>query len=144
MEKTIKTILTVTALLTLVIPSIADLNATHLTNPLWPAHARFHFGIQYFATISLNALSLYLLWGRYAERDTRLATVGAALGPLLFWGMFFPSLLLPGTDTWPDGVTPPPGFPAFFRTVHPNLIIALFITVTNGYALWRDGRARNR
>lgn len=142
MKKSTRLLLTITALLTLLIPSVADLNATHLTNPLWPAHARFHFGIQYFATMSLNLLSLFLLWGRYPERGTQLAVLGAAMGPLLFWGMFFPSLLLPGADTWPDGVTPPSGFPAFFRTVHPNLILALLITLTNGYALWREGRVR--
>lgn len=140
--KSVRVMLTATAVASLVIPAIADLNATHLTNPLWPAHARFHFAIQFFSNLVLNGIALWLLWGRHADRGSRLAVVVAALGPLLFWGMFVPALLMPGVSTWPDGVAPPPGFPALLRSIHPNLILAVIVSVTNLTALHIDSGSR--
>jgi len=46
--------------------------------------------------------------------------------PLLFWGMFIPALLMPGTSTAPDGISIPGNFPAFFTTYHPNFLIGRF------------------
>ena len=142
MNKTVKRLLTLTSLLSLVIPAVADLNATHLTNPLWPAHARFHFAIQFFSNVVLNGFGLWLLWGRHSHRGSRLSVVVAGLGPLLFWGMFFPALLMPGVSTWPDGVLPPSGFPTLLRVVHPNLIVAVVLSATNLVALRVDKHSR--
>ncbi|MEM6309557.1 MAG: DUF6640 family protein [Pseudomonadota bacterium] len=46
------------------VPAFADLNETHLFNPLWSAHARFH-GAWFLAFAAGVALiSLYLMWWR--------------------------------------------------------------------------------
>ncbi|MEO0659500.1 MAG: DUF6640 family protein [Pseudomonadota bacterium] len=46
------------------VPALADLNETHLFNPLWSAHARFH-GAWFLAFAAGVALiSLYLMWWR--------------------------------------------------------------------------------
>jgi len=45
-------------------PMAADLNATHIFNPVWSSHARFH-GIWYLLFAAGVALtSLYLIWWR--------------------------------------------------------------------------------
>ena len=46
------------------VPAIADLNETHLFNPLWSEHARFHgaWFLAFAAGIALVAL--YLIWVR--------------------------------------------------------------------------------
>jgi uncharacterized membrane protein len=128
-SKSFRITLTIISMFTIAIMSIMDLNATHMTNPLWPAHARFHWAIQYFSAIAVNIIGLFMLWGTYKERGGNLSVLFIGLNPLLFWAMFFPALLMPGTGTWPDGVVPPSGFPELFKTIHPNLIMATVITI---------------
>lgn len=133
--KTAAIVVTLIALFTIVIESYMDLNATHMTNPLWAPHARFHWSIQYFSSMILNVMTLYLLWGKYEGAGSRLAFIIAAMGPLLFWGMFLPSLLMPGTSAWQDGMTP-------FMVVCPNVIISAILTPVCLYCIYLDGKAR--
>ena len=121
--------LTVFCAFTIIITSVMDLNATHMTNPLWPAHARFHWSIQYLSCLLMQLFALVLLWSARGKVGDPLVIMVVASAPLLFWGLFLPALLFPGTGTWPDGVSAPAGMPAFFLRFHPNMIIALVITV---------------
>ncbi|AGS35401.1 hypothetical protein B841_09645 [Corynebacterium maris DSM 45190] len=66
-----------------------DANRTHLFNPAWPPHARFHDA----QTISLAAL---LGGGLYALHRRDDAAAGAAL-PALFWASMASAFLYPGT-----------------------------------------------
>jgi len=56
------------ALLTLVtlgysaIPTLADFNKTHATNPQWTPHARFHVVWQVSSYLGVGAISLALIW----------------------------------------------------------------------------------
>lgn len=83
-------ILTGVAAATAVGGAAVDANRTHLFNPAWPPHARFHDA----QTISLAALlgggGLYALH----RRDD--AAAGAAL-PALFWASMASAFLYPGT-----------------------------------------------
>lgn len=124
-----KYILTVCALITIIVPSIMDLNDTHMTNPLWAPHARFHWSIQWYSITALNLIALYLLWGKYEGANSQLSIVMAGLAPILFWGSFIPSLLMPGTSPWPDGMEP-------FTTIPPNVYIAGIITSLSGFAIF--------
>jgi hypothetical protein len=123
------------AVVTIILPSVMDLNSTHMTNPLWAPHARFHWSIQWFSITFLNGMALYLLWGRYADAGSRLAFVVAGSAPIMFWGSFFPSLFMPGTSPWPDGMEP-------FATMPPNVYIAGLITFLSVFAIWLDHRSR--
>lgn len=119
------------SIFTITIMSVMDLNDTHMTNPLWPPHARFHWAVQYFSAIMVCVLALCFICFRYREKASRLSILFIGLSPLFFWGMFFPALLMPGTGTWPDGVLPPKGFPELFKTIHPNLIMACVLTIVS-------------
>ncbi|MDN3707475.1 hypothetical protein QW060_10065 [Myroides ceti] len=114
---------------TIIITSVMDLNDSHMTNPLWTPHARFHWACQYFATIVMSVLSLYCLYGKYKDKGSVFSKLFIGLSPLCFWGMFIPALLMPGTSTAPDGITLPPDFPEIFTIIHPNFIIACIISV---------------
>ena len=118
-------------LFTMIIMSVMDLNETHMTNPFWPPHARFHWAVQYFSAMLICLLALSAIWFSYKEKGSRLSILFIGLSPLFFWGMFFPALLMPGTGTWPDGVVPPPGFPEIFKNIHPNLIMACILSVVS-------------
>lgn len=126
-----KYLITFCNVVTIILPTIMDFNHTHMTNPLWPPHARFHWSIQWYSITVLNLVALYLLWGDYKEKGSRLSIIMAGLAPILFWGSFFPSLLMPGTSAWPDGVQP-------FATLPPNVYVAVVITVLCAFAIWRS------
>jgi hypothetical protein len=134
-SKCAKYLISFCAVVTIILPTIMGLNSTHMTNPLWAPHARFHWSIQWYAITMLNGIALYLLWGRYADAGSRLATVIAGLAPILFWGNFFPSMLMPGTSPWPDGMEP-------FTALPPNVYIAALITFLSGLGIWMDSRSR--
>lgn len=123
------------ALVTIVLPSIMDLNSTHMTNPLWAPHARFHWSIQWYSITMLNAIALYLIWGRLEGSGSRLSIVMAGLAPILFWGNFFPSMFMPGTSAWPDGIEP-------FAAIPPNVYIAALITGLSALGIGLDARSR--
>jgi hypothetical protein len=68
---------------------VIDWNRTHLLNPRWPPHARFHDAM----TISFG-----LLLGALGCRALRRGDVrGAALGPALFFGAQLSAFAYPGT-----------------------------------------------
>lgn len=134
-SKAAKILIAIAIVLTIVIPSIMDLNSTHMTNPLWPPHARFHWSIQWYSMTILNCMALFLVCGKYKENHTYLATIIAFSSPILFWGMFFPSLLMPGTSPWPDGVEP-------FMYLPPNIFLAICIVVMCIFGGWLELRAK--
>lgn len=72
----------------------ADMNRTHMFNPTWPPHAKFHDGI----TISLASLTgaagLYFLARQPFE--ARVNTALGALMPALFFGAQASAFLIRG------------------------------------------------
>jgi hypothetical protein len=132
------------SIFSMIIMSLMDLNETHMTNSLWPPHARFHWAVQYLSAILICVLALCLIWGRYKEKGSRLSILFIGLSPLFFWGMFFPALLMPGTGTWPDGVIPPQGFPAILKTIHPNFIMACVITIVSVILTVRENKLQKQ
>jgi hypothetical protein len=137
-----KIIFTVLCSITIIIPSIMDLNETHMTNPKWTSHARLHWAIQYLSITFIQCIALYLLWGNYADKNSVLVTWFTGLAPIFFWGMFIPALLFPGTGTWPDGIQPPTGFPEIFKKIHPNLILSVIISLTSAVGILLDLKSR--
>lgn len=136
-NKTSKTIVTVLAIITLALPTIMDLNHSHATNPAWPPHARFHFWIAYFSLIGVVSLALFLLWGNYKDKGSRISLVVAGLCPILFWGAFYPALLVTSLDSaWPDGTVP-------FAPIAPQLLMGLAICGLALYAIRLDAKKRN-
>lgn len=139
-SKTFRNVFTLVSVFTLGITSVMDLNATHMTNPLWTPHARFHWACQYFGTLAMSLVSLYCLWGKYPDKGSLISKYFIGLSPLYFWGMFIPALLMPGTSTAPDGIVLPPNFPKIFTIIHPNFIIACVISAISVFFTIREVR----
>ena len=134
--------MTCISIFTIIIMSVMDLNETHMTNLLWPPHARFHWAVQYFSAILVCILALVAIWSSYRDKGSIFSILFIGLSPLVFWGMFFPALLMPGTGTWPDGLVQPEGFPEIFKRIHPNLIIACIITIGSVMLTIREYKLR--
>jgi hypothetical protein len=75
---------------------LADFNRTHLFNPAWPAHARFHDAMTMALGSVLGVSSLFFLHRQHRDPQQDLA-LGALL-PSLFWGAQAAAFAFPGTD----------------------------------------------
>src|ERR1700751_1461256 len=69
---------------------IADWNETHVYNPRWPPHAKFHNAQTLVLGSLLGLVTLYMLWGRGDLRS-------AVLVCSLYWVAMLGSLAYPGT-----------------------------------------------
>ena len=88
-----KTLLGFAIVATVAIVAIADVfNATHLFNPDWPGHARFHIGMQFTTLVIVSLFSLAAL--------RRGQVWASALAPASFWPGLFVAYLIPGTDVY--------------------------------------------
>jgi Family of unknown function (DUF6640) len=109
---------------------IADWNQTHVFNPAWSPHARFHEVAYLCLTVGASAIGLWLLWRRSAAPEVGVA----AWVPVLAVGSFFVAELVPGAhlDDQPGQVPRLLGMPA-------NLLIAGLLSALSaaGYGLYR-------
>jgi hypothetical protein len=115
----------------------ADLNRSHVFNPNWPPHARFH-GMAGWGTVAgAQLLALWLLWRPAAQRSEQdVAVKAAALLPVAAWAPFFLALLTSGTavEDEPGHLPRPAGVPL-------NLVPATLVPAVSalGYLLHRRG-----
>lgn len=118
-------------------PIGADWNDTHVFNPSWPPHARFHSVVGLFVTTGFSLIGLWLLWRKSTDYLPQL-TVAAAV-PLLGWGMFFPAALVSGA-----GVEDHPGTLPRVAGLPLNLFVALIFSALAiaGYVICRRAYSR--
>ena len=91
-----RVLLTSVAALTTVGGFVADWNRTHLFNPGWPPHARFHDALTIAMGALLGACGLYfLLVGGRGQDQKRDLALGALL-PAIFWVAQGASFAFPG------------------------------------------------
>jgi hypothetical protein len=103
-----------------------DWNQSHLFNPTWPPHAKFHDWAMLNHLTGTCALALWLLWRKSSE--PQVAVKVATLIPLIFWfAFFYTTTLLPDSslnafpgEHWPVVA----GF-----TIYPNEVGAFLFSV---------------
>jgi hypothetical protein len=102
-------LLTITSLGYSLIPTIADFNATHATNPKWMPHARFHVVWQVMSFNCFALLALYLIWGSPPNLGVAPLWLAAALSVCAYAGFFCASFGKPiygGAQFDVNGVQP--------------------------------------
>lgn len=77
---------------------LADWNRTHLFNPNWPPHARFHDAQSIVLGSLLGASGLYFLIGRRGRDPERRDLALGALLPSFFWLAQGASFAFPGAE----------------------------------------------
>ncbi|KAK1827027.1 hypothetical protein QBC39DRAFT_184873 [Podospora conica] len=125
-----KIILTLDGVLLLVGAPLADYNHTHIFNPRWPPHAKFHGAQTITLSVTLGLATLFYTWGPSFKSTSRPAATPAiaatqhevrrqrardSLGTAAFVGSVYwlaglAAILYPGTD----GVDPEFGTPGSF------------------------------
>lgn len=107
-------------------PYIFDWNTTHIFNPSWPPHAKFHNAQTMSMGVALSGAALYQLWRPGRSRSSLdSATISASI----YWVTQLSAGLYPGTAT-----VDPPG-----EDNWPQLKFALPIlgTIGSGYLIER-------
>jgi hypothetical protein len=123
-------LITFTLIATMVLPILIHWNRTHVFNPTWPGHARFHVALGDCMMFGYSVMGLWLLWRQSPGRGVHVLV--ATLVPIIAWGSFFMASFLP--DTGEEQMPHIVGIPL-------NLFIAgllVFVTVL-GYGLYRRG-----
>jgi hypothetical protein len=85
-------------------PIAADFNPTHLFNPDWPPHARFHMMTVFTSAVAIALFGLYLCWGPAKSRLANLRA-GAVLGTLYTVSLLVATFTMPmygGSLYWRD------------------------------------------
>ena len=110
---------------------IFDWNITHIFNPRWPPHARFHNAQDMLLGTSLGLLALWVLWFQQTEKinKLRLSTILASL----YWLTQAGALLFPGTALTDPEFTHPGQPPA-------QLIVDIVMIVILTIAYWFEIR----
>lgn len=118
-----KALIALVAAETAVGPFLADWNETHIYNPTWPPHAKFHNAQTMSLGAGLAATSLWQLSQRHASREgARRALDAASLSAALYWLTNIASLAFPGSKA-----VDPPGTDWFpqWKFVAPSLALVL-------------------
>jgi H+/Cl- antiporter ClcA len=83
------------AIFTSLSPFLADFNETHVFNPLWPPHAKFHNGQTMTLGLICGIISIYFLWLRKVSTDLENLKM-SCLFAALYWLAMAPAILYPG------------------------------------------------
>lgn len=128
------------AVLTIVSPFLADWNVTHIYNPNWPPHAKFHNAQTMCFGVICGVLSLIYLWRRGLAPVQDLATGAIFAG--LYWAAQLPAILFPGTAFYdPDHAT---GKPHLFGVEIVQAHMAVLLLILIGVAFYRERSALRR
>jgi hypothetical protein len=123
-----KILLTLSAIGQVAGPFIFDFNETHVKNPRWPPHARFHNGQTMSMGVCLALATIYYTWRRssnalIAKDSLKTAMIFGSV----YWVTGLSAILYPGTK-WVDPE---------FGEGHPQLFIfvPLLLCATVGYLI---------
>ena len=128
-------ILSILGLFTVISPYLADWNVTHIYNPAWTPHAKFHNAQTMVLGAFLGILTLYCLWIRksiIAKQSLIESTVLVSL----YWLAQIPAYFFPGTllqDPGVNHVTFPVIFGVEFNQLTMNLIVILPLIIVAYY-----------
>ncbi|KAI0868824.1 hypothetical protein GGS24DRAFT_481050 [Hypoxylon argillaceum] len=105
-----RVLLTIDGLLLFLGAPIADYGPTHMFNPNWPPHAKFHNGQTINLSLMLGLATMYYTWrGAATPALKREFMRAAALAGSAYWVAGIAAILYPGTM----GLDPEFGGPGF-------------------------------
>jgi hypothetical protein len=104
-----------------IVSTAVDWNDSHLFNPAWTAHARFHDASMLNLLWGVTVLGLWLMWRRSSEPEV--GVKAAALIPVIYRIAFlYITWVIPGTSLSPSAELPPHIGPI---PIYGNVIAAL-------------------
>jgi hypothetical protein len=129
-----KLLISLVAIFTSVSPYLADWNETHIYNPLWLPHAKFHNAQTMVLGLLLGLFAIFCLWLRRETSDKQKLNEATVLASL-YWLAQLPAAFFPGVAlTDPGGVKMPIIFGVEFNQLTLNITI-IFPLLILGYYL---------
>jgi hypothetical protein len=102
-------IITLVALFAIIGPYAADWNETHIYNPRWTPHAKFHNAQTMLLGTGLGISALWFVWRRKGDRKTNL--IAAITFASLYWITQAGSITFPGTALFDPEFVPDSNVP---------------------------------
>jgi hypothetical protein len=135
-----KIVLTFVLVVGAVVSTAIDWNETHLFNPSWHPHARFHDALFLAILDVTTVVVLWLLWRRSKEPEIGF-TVAALFAAAVWTPFFYIEALIPGTSLLASYDVPVVKIGGM--SFAPNLVVAgvLFLLTVIAYALANGGRS---
>jgi hypothetical protein len=96
-------LISLVAVFTAVSPYLADWNVTHIYNPAWTPHAKFHNAQTMVLGAILGLLSVYCLWFRKGITEKQKLNEATVLASL-YWLAQLPATFFPGTALTDPGI----------------------------------------
>ncbi len=124
-----RVLLSLVALITIFGPYIADWNHTHVLNPNWPPHAKFHNGQTMSMGLSLGLATLYCLY-RPSPALTEDSLRTACFLSIIYYVTLLSAILYPGTKF----IDPE------FGEGHPQAYMCLVMFALVGLGYWLESR----
>ncbi len=87
--------ITLVALVNIIGPFLADWNETHIFNPRWTPHAKFHNAQTMLLGVGLGVSALWFVWRRNGDRKSNL--LAAVIFAALYYITQAGSITFPGT-----------------------------------------------
>ncbi|WP_442948769.1 DUF6640 family protein [Nostoc sp.] len=98
-----KILISLVAIFTGVSPYLADWNITHIYNPAWTPHAKFHNAQTMVLGAMLGFLAIYCLWFRQGITKKQKLNEATVLTSL-YWLAQLPAILFPGSALVDSGI----------------------------------------
>jgi hypothetical protein len=109
----------------------ADFNETHIFNPRWTPHAKFHGGQTLMFSILLGILTIFFAWRGTSDRVN--AVLAASGFSAIYWLTQAGAILYPGTAAFdPEFVTPT----SYLLGLPQQNYIQITYLVLTGIAAW--------
>ncbi|WP_019506188.1 DUF6640 family protein [Pleurocapsa sp. PCC 7319] len=121
---------------------IVDWNESHVFNPEWTSHARFHDVVLLCMLTGMSIVGLWLIWRRSLEPN--ISFMVAAAVPILFWGSFFIAVFVPGSSLSVSPEETPPSLAGI--PLYPNIILAGINVILSlvSYKLYRSDKVTSK
>ena len=116
-----------------IVSTAVDWNTTHLFNPAWHPHARFHDALFLLFLDAMSLVVLWLLWRPSREPEVGI-TVAALFSASLWTPFFYIEALIPGTSLLASNDVPV--LKVAGMSLAPNLVIAVVMFLLTAVAYW--------
>ena len=127
-------IITLVALTAIIGPFAADWNATHIYNPRWTPHAKFHNAQTILMGVGLGANALWFVWRQSGDAKTNLLAAG--IFAALYWVTQAFSITFPGTALFDPEFAPNTALPV-------QVIMDVIILGVLGVGFYLESRRRS-